>query len=245
MDKEKTVIVTGASRGIGFAIATELLQGGYRVHFIARQEKELQRAILELHEDGNIGYSVVDLTNRNEIYNFCKKWSNPIYGLVNNAGRWAEERLDAPDTGIWDPIMKLNLEGLYFLTKGLQERIAHGGRIINISSQLGVTGRIGMGIYSASKHAVIGLTRCWSAELGERAITVNAVCPGWVNTESNRVDIMQMAKNENVSYEEKMKSISSSLTLHRFIEPGEVAKLVRFLINPSGSGITGQVYEIK
>ncbi|MDP2685529.1 MAG: SDR family oxidoreductase [bacterium] len=245
MKGEKTVVVTGASKGIGFAIVKNLLQSGFKIHMIANREDGLIRAQNELQKDKSVNYSVVDLTNRKEVKDFCNRWSNNIYGLVNNAGIWAQERLDEYDTNIWDPIMKLNVEGLYFLTKGLHSKIINGGRIINISSQLGITGRIGMGIYSASKHAVIGLTRCWALELGDRAITVNAVCPGWVNTESNRIEITQLAQNEKVSYKRKIKKITDPLTLHRFIEPEEVAQLVCFLIDSGGSGITGQIYEIK
>lgn len=141
--------------------------------------------------------------------------------------------------------MKLNVEGLYFLTKGLQRWIVNNGRIINIASQLGTGGRAGMGAYAASKHAVIGLTRCWALELGEKGITVNAVCPGWVNTELNRVEIRQKAKEQGTSFENKFQEIANPLTLRRFIEPEEVAQLVAFLVDTTGSGITGQAYEIK
>lgn len=245
MKDGQLVIVTGASRGIGFAITKNLLKNGFRVHMIAHVEEELKHAQDDLQEFGDTSYSVIDLSNRVDIYRFSRQWGNQIYGLVNNAGRWAEERIDDADTGIWDPIMKLNLEGLYFLTKGLQKHIVNSGRIVNISSQLGTSGRAGMGAYSASKHAVIGLTRCWSLELGERQVTVNVVCPGWVNTQSNRVEIAEWAKEEGLLLEDKMKEISEPLTLRRFIEPEEVANLVGFLLSSKGSGITGQVYEIK
>ena len=187
----------------------------------------------------------MNLSAREQIKDFCDQWKQEVFGLVNNAGRWAEERIDEPDKNIWDLIMKLNVEGLYFLTKGLQRRIVNNGRIINIASQLGTSGRAGMGAYAASKHAVIGLTRCWALELGKRAITVNAVCPGWVNTESNRVEIKEWAEEKGLSFENKVKGITDSLALHRFIEPEEVAGLVGFIIGSTGSGITGQVYEIK
>lgn len=245
MQNEKLVIVTGASRGIGFAIARDLLQNGFKVHMIARQEDGLKNAKETLQVNGDVSYSVLDLSKRSEVQTFCREWAKKIYGLVNNAGRWAEERLDEPDSDIWDPIIKLNVEGLYFLTKGLQEHIVNEGRIVNISSQLGTSGRAGMGIYSASKHAVIGLTRSWALELGDREITVNAVCPGWVNTESNRVEIKLWAAEEGMPFDEKLDEIAKPLILHRFIEPEEVANLVTFLIKPTGSGITGQAYEIK
>ena len=245
MNQEKLVIVTGASRGIGFFITQELLKKGFKIHMIADQEKRLKEAQIKLKQHGNVAYSVLNLSAREQIKDFCDQWKQEVFGLVNNAGRWAEERIDEPDKNIWDLIMKLNVEGLYFLTKGLQRRIVNNGRIINIASQLGTSGRAGMGAYAASKHAVIGLTRCWALELGTRAITVNAVCPGWVNTESNRVEIKKWAEEKSLSFENKVKEITDSLALHRFIEPEEVASLVGFLIGSTGSGITGQVYEIK
>lgn len=245
MNQKKLVIVTGASRGIGFFITQELLKNGFKIHMIANQEKQLKKARIKLKQHGNVAYSVLNLSSREQIKDFCDQWKQEVFGLVNNAGRWAEERIDEPDKNIWDPIMKLNVEGLYFLTKELQRWIVNNGRIINIASQLGTSGRPGMGAYAASKHAVIGLTRCWALELGTRAITVNAVCPGWVNTESNRVEIKEWAEKEGLSLEEKIKEIADPLTLHRFIEPEEVASLVGFLIGSTGSGITGQVYEIK
>lgn len=245
MDQDRLVVVTGASRGIGFSITQELLKRGFKIHMIADQERELKEAQRRLKQHGNAAYSVLDLSVREQIKDFCDQWKQEIVGLVNNAGRWAEERIDEPDKGIWDPIMRLNVEGVYFLTKGLQRWILDGGRIVNIASQLGTCGRAAMGAYAASKHAVIGLTRCWALELGEKGITVNAVCPGWVNTASNRIEIRQKAKKEGMSFEKKIKRIADLLTLHRFIEPEEVASLVGFLVGSTGSGITGQVYAIR
>ncbi len=245
MYKQKKVVVTGASRGIGFAITHVLLSRGFSVHMISKDAILLKKTCARLKKYGQIDFSVVDLSSREEIKKFCVKWDEKIYGLINNAGRWAEERVDEPDKNIWDQIMRLNLDGVYFLTKGLQRWIVDKGRIVNISSQLGTGGRIGMGAYAASKHAVIGLTRCWSLELSARGILVNAVCPGWVDTESNRIEIRQWARESGLSYKQKMRQITNPLTLKRFIKPVEVANLVCFLIGVEGSGITGQIYEIK
>lgn len=245
MSTRKLVIVTGASQGIGFEISHRLLVAGFSVHMIARHEKGLKAASKMLKKYGDVSYSIVDLSSREEISLFANGWNKKIWGLVNNAGRWAEERIDEPDSDIWDSITKLNVEGTYFLTKQIQKWVNKGGRIVNIASQLGTTGRAGMGAYSASKHAVIGLTRCWALELGSRGITVNVVCPGWVNTESNRREIRQWAKDLNMSFEKKLRDLSEPLTLRRFIEPKEVASLVSFLVGEEGSGVTGQVYEIK
>ncbi len=160
------VVITGASRGIGFAISRMLLQKSYSVHMIARTEASLRIAKESLSELGNVTYSVVDLSSREQIAEHVRTWNQRIWGLINNAGKWKEERLDEPDTGIWDDIMKLNLDGVHFLTKGLLPWIMDSGRIVNISSQLGTSGRAKLGEYAASKHAVNGLTRCRAEELG-------------------------------------------------------------------------------
>jgi NADP-dependent 3-hydroxy acid dehydrogenase YdfG len=107
MDQEKLVIVTGASRGIGFFITQELLKKGFKVHMIADQEKRLKEAQIKLKQYGNVVYSVLNLSAREQIKDFCDQWKQAIFGLVNNAGCWTEERIDEPDKNTWDPIMKL------------------------------------------------------------------------------------------------------------------------------------------
>ncbi len=245
MNKNKIVIVTGATRGIGLAITKTLLRKDIAVHMIARDSQELKRVSALLKKYAKLTYSPLDLSSREEINRFCSKWNKYIWGIVNNAGRWAEERIDEPPKGVWDPIMRLNVDGVYSFTKGMQKWILSGGRIVNISSQLGTSGRAGMGAYAASKHAVIGLTKCWALELSHRKITVNAVCPGWVDTYSNKAEIQEWAKEAGISYTARKKQISEQLPLKRFIKPEEVANFVLFLIEPEASGITGQAYEIK
>lgn len=239
------VLVTGASRGIGLAIAEDLLKAQFNVHMIASNELGLRQAQERLHSAERCTYSVVDLMSREEIHNFVNQWSNSLWAIINNAGTWSEERLDEPDRQIWDKMIKLNLEATYFLTKGMHKWIVDGGRIINISSQLGTSGRAGFGAYCATKHGVIGLTRCWALELSDREITVNAVCPGWVRTESNLKDIRQWAFRDGTTVETKTEELAQTLPLGRFIEPEEVAALVGFLVSTEATGITNQAYEIR
>jgi NAD(P)-dependent dehydrogenase (short-subunit alcohol dehydrogenase family) len=238
-----TVIVTGGSRGIGFATSKKLLSEGFRVHLIARGKQGLSHAHQELGD--MVTSTSLDLSDRKEINDFAASWTEPIWGIVNNAGIWAEERLDEADRDVWDPILRLNLEGTYFLTKSMQAKVLDGGRIVNVASQLGTGGRAGFGAYCATKHGIIGLTRCWALELGRRGICVNAVCPGWVRTESNLIEIDQRALEEGKMPNAKLSEIAHELVLGRFIEPEEVASLISFLVGKDGSGVTGQVYEIK
>jgi NAD(P)-dependent dehydrogenase (short-subunit alcohol dehydrogenase family) len=239
------VLITGGSKGIGRAIAESVLAAGYSAHLVARDETRLRRVVRELSELGDVTCSALDLSNGEAVLAFCDAWPGEIHGLVNNAGYWLEDPIDEINAGVFTALLSVNLVAPYILTKGLMPRIRGGGRVINISSQLGTQGRERMGAYSASKHGLIGLTRCWAPEIGPRGITVNAVCPGWVNTESNRTELAALARKKRTTLEQEMDGISRTLALKRFIEPREVAELVTFLLGAGGSGITGQIYEIK
>lgn len=239
------VLITGGSKGIGRAIAEAVLAAGYRAHLVARDEARLQRVAGELGALGAVSYSVLDLADGDAVARFCRAWGEEIHGLVNNAGYWLEDPIEELDTRLFTSLLSVNLVAPYILTKGLIGRIRAGGRIVNIASQLGTGGRVRMGAYSASKHGLIGLTRCWAPELGARGITVNAVCPGWVNTESNRTELAALARGRGSTLARELESISRTLVLQRFVEPREVAELVTFLLGSGGGGITGQVYEIK
>lgn len=239
MNKGKLIIITGASRGIGRAIAETLLSDGFDIHICARSENKLQAAAGALSAFGQVDYSVLDIADRAAVQKFTADWNKDIYGLVNNAGICKTEKiLDQAD--IWDEVMDTNLGGLYWITKGLAEHLADKGRIVNISSQLGKEGRAGYGAYCASKFGVIGLTKCWAKELGGRGITVNAVCPGWVNTDMAQKDLERLAREVGISKEEYYKQICEPLELKRFTEPEEVANLVAFLLSTKASGITGR-----
>lgn len=241
---KKNVFVTGATRGIGRAIAEALLRDGYRVHICARNKEELHEAGTALSVLGEVVAHELDLTDRTAITRFALAWDEPLYGIVNNAGMWKEERIDEPDVDVWDATMNLNLTGLYFFTKRMFPHLGKPGRIVNISSQLGLWGRAGFGPYSASKHGVLGLTKSWAWDLSGTGITVNAVCPGWVGTQSNFSEIKEWAESEGESFEDRLKEMSDPLILKRFVTPEEVAHVVAFLVSEKASGITGKVHEV-
>lgn len=236
---KKIAIVTGGSRGIGKAIASQLLHDGYKVYICAQEENELKRTASDLGKSGEVEYFVLDLADKEAIKSFTAAWNKPIKVLVNNAGIYTTEKLDE-DRDVWDKVLNVNLNGPYWLTKGLIKHIEDNGRIINISSQLGKEGRAGAGAYSASKFGLIGLTKCWAKELGVRGITVNAICPGWVKTEMLKHDFDKAAKEKGLSFEEYEKQICQPLELKRMTEPEEVADLVSFLASDKARAITGR-----
>jgi NAD(P)-dependent dehydrogenase (short-subunit alcohol dehydrogenase family) len=239
------VIVTGANSGIGRAIAEAAVKTGYCVHLVARDQVRLSAAVRQLRDFGNVSYTRLDLADLVALTEFCQSWTQDLYGLVNNAGYWREDPVDELDAHLFQDMLSVNLVAPYVLSKGLLAKLRTGGRVVNIASQLGTAGRARMGAYSATKHGLVGLTKCWASELWERKITVNAVCPGWVNTESNRRELAELAARDGTSLETEMARISEGTTLRRFVEPDEVANLVCFLLGSSSSGITGQIYDIK
>jgi NAD(P)-dependent dehydrogenase (short-subunit alcohol dehydrogenase family) len=239
------VIVTGGSRGIGRAIAEKCLEAGYRVHLVARCEQTLSQVAIELQTKGFVEYSAVDLSDPQQVERFTKCLQGQFYGLVNNAGFWQEDSLEKLDVGLFMRMTNVNVLAPYLLTVGLFDKIKSPGRVVNIASQLGTMGRERMGIYCATKHALVGLTRSWAPEASRKGITVNTVCPGWVDTESNRTELRRLGDKRGRTMDDEVEQITKGLILRRFIKEEEVASLVVFLMSAGASGISGQVYEIK
>ncbi len=240
----KTAVVTGGSSGIGFAIAQQLLSAGFQVHICGRNQERLTAAVRSLARFGEVKGFTLDLADRVQIGQWAMKWEQPIHVLVNNAGVCGIETLEQGQA-LWENIINTNLNGLYFLTGALLKFIQSGGSIINISSQLGTEGRAGFGAYCASKHAVLGLTKCWAKELGTKQITVNAICPGWVKTEMAMADVKKIAMEKGISVDQMYSDLASGLDLKRFVEPEEIGHLTAFLASEKARAITGQSYFIK
>lgn len=239
---QKKIIVTGGSRGIGFSIAKELLKQGYAVCITGRHEEELLKSVAVLSPNGEISHAVFDISNPHSVEAFAKSIVGPLYGLINNAGICKTQSLGEESETVdpWEEVLATNLTGPYLLARALVQKIEDGGRIVNISSQLGKEGRAGYSAYCASKFALIGLTKTWAKELGVRNITVNAVCPGWVRTDMGIRDLERLAAEKGKTFDEYYKEICAPLELKRFTEPEEVAALVAFLVSKEASGVTGR-----
>lgn len=238
-----TVLVTGGTRGIGLAITRQLLEANYSVHILAREPTSFD--LISASGKSLPTFHSVDLTDSTALNTFIRTFDYELVAIVNNAGSWAPDPIQESSTWLLQELFRLNVEAPYALTRGLASRLVDGGRIVNISSQLGSKGRAAMGAYSATKHALNGLTRCWALDLAGRRICVNAVAPGWVDTESNASAFALEAERTGKTAADIRNDLEASLPLLRMITEYEVASLVQYLVSPAASGITGQVYEIK
>ena len=164
--------------------------------------------------------------------------------VVNNAGISGVTPVDAADTAPWLDIIQTNVLGTYFVTRAAVPHIPNGGRVIVISSVLGKFGVPGYSAYCTAKTGLIGFTRSLALELAPRKITVNAICPGWTDTEMARSGMRDIAASEGITVEEFKKIAMSRVPLGEMVEPEEVANLAAFLAGETGNRITGQAVSI-
>jgi NAD(P)-dependent dehydrogenase (short-subunit alcohol dehydrogenase family) len=239
----KVGFVTGASRGIGEAIARRLATEGARVVLAARDRAACERHAEELRASGAEAVAALcDVTDRGSIAlaiaTAVSRWGR-LDVLVNNAGLGGPTPLDDADDENWNAIVATNLTGVFRVTREASPFLPEGGRVINLSSVLGRFGVPGFNAYCASKHGVIGLTRALALELAPRKITVNAICPGWVETEMAREGFRRIAG------EEKGRAAAAKMApLGRVLDPGEVAGLAAYLASDDARSVTGQAIVI-
>ncbi len=233
----KSVVVTGASRGIGLAIATAFLGSGAYVTLIAEDEAVRTAA----HSLGGLGL-VADISDAAAI-GAALGQVRRIDILVNNAGLERLTPLDdasADNEGTFRRILEVNVTGTFLATRAALAQMQPGGRIINTASVWGRVAEPLFGAYVASKHAVIGLTKCWAKELGPRRITVNAVCPGWVETESSMRSLTRLAERAGREEAALLDEIVGAQALPGFMQPADIVGPYLFLASDGAANITGQ-----
>ncbi|OCA89657.1 3-oxoacyl-[acyl-carrier-protein] reductase [Pradoshia sp. D12] len=236
----KIALVTGASRGIGRAIAIALAKEGasVAVNYAGNSEKA-ENVVKEITEIGREAISIQgDVTNAESVTDMVKivtEKFGKIDILINNAGITRDNLLIRMKEDDWDSVINTNLKGVFLCTKAVSRQMMkqRQGRIINISSVVGVSGNAGQANYVAAKSGVIGLTKTSAKELATRGITVNAIAPGFIETD------MTNALTENVG-EQMLKQIP----LGRFGKPEDVAKTAVFLAAEDSGYITGQTIHV-
>jgi NAD(P)-dependent dehydrogenase (short-subunit alcohol dehydrogenase family) len=243
-----TIVVTGGGRGIGRAIALAFASPDCVVAIAARTRQQLDDAAEAVRARGATAIVLpMDVADERSVasgFDELRKVSGRIDVLVNNAGAGGGQPIDKSDAARWRRILDTNVYGTFLVTRQAVPLMADGGRIINMSSVLGRFGVPGYTAYCASKHAVIGFTRALALELADRRITVNAICPGWVDTGMAAEGMQLGADAMGVSFEAFRARALSRVPIKRIIQPEEVANLVKFLASPEASAITGQTYNI-
>lgn len=243
-------MVTGGGTGIGKAIAFAIAEQGAHVVLAARNQERLDATARELKAAGHLAVALaVDVTNKASVQKCVagiKDECGHVDILVNNAGVSGMTPMDQETDHLWHAILDTNLTGTYLLTKEVLRIMTsdRGGRIINMSSVLGKFGVPGYVAYCASKHGLIGFTKALALELVSRKITVNALCPGWVDTEMSQLGIQEIAALQGVTPEAFKEQAISAVPIQRFLNTEEVAQLCVYLASDRAAGITGQAINI-
>jgi 3-oxoacyl-[acyl-carrier protein] reductase len=234
----RNVLVTGGSRGIGLAISRRLALAGFNVIAVARRESDELRAAITEAKQGNLHFRACDLSAIDAIPAFVKEMRDAfgaIYGLVNNAGIGTEGLLATMHNSEIESLVRLNVLSPVILTKYIvRHMMADGeGRIVNISSIIASTGYNGLSVYGATKAAATGFTRSLAREVGKLGITVNAIAPGFIDTELTH----------SLGGEGRQK-IAGRSALKRLPEADDVASMVEYLLGDGGRNVTGTVLTV-
>ncbi|MGH8265263.1 MAG: SDR family NAD(P)-dependent oxidoreductase [Steroidobacteraceae bacterium] len=237
-------VVTGASRGIGAAIARELAGAGAAVTLLGRSRTTLE-AISAGFGGARTFCQEADVANADSVRTgiaSARAALGPITILVNNAGQAESAPLGKTSDALWQRLIAVNLSGAFYcMRESLPDMLEAGfGRIVNIASTAGLTGYAYVGAYCASKHGVIGLTRAIARETARRNITVNAVCPGYTDTEIVRDAVANVTAKTGRSEEQALSELVSNNPQGKLIAPEEIATTVLWLCSPGSESITGQ-----
>jgi 3-hydroxybutyrate dehydrogenase len=244
------VFITGAGRGIGRAIATRFAGTGYAVALAARSHPQLLDVADEIRAVG--GHSrvlVCDVTNRSSVQSAvaeAERELGAIDVLVNNAGGADSAPFAAMSDEMWERILAVNLTGTYHCMRAVIPSMfeRRRGRVINIASIAGLTGFSYTAAYCAAKHGVVGLTRAVAHEAASKGVTVNAICPGWVDTDMTRASIERISRTTGRSTESARTALERMSPQGRLITADEVAAVAIFLAGPDAHGINGQTLSV-
>lgn len=250
ISEQRIVLVTGGSGGLGKALARAFAAQGDRVVITARDQARLRLAAADIAAGADEVLALpCDITDREQVKSLAQgiasRWG-AVQVLINNAGVARAARLiDMPDK-LWDDTLATNLTGAYNCCKVFLPGMisAKWGRIINIASTTAKVGYSHVTAYTASKHGLLGLTRSLALETATQGVTVNAICPGYVDDERTRENARLMAERTGKSVEDILRLFASSAPQNRLIAPEEVASLALLLASEKLSGMTGQAINV-
>lgn len=240
-------LVTGAGTGIGEAVSRQLHTDGYRVSLVGRRPEPLAALSASLGENA---YAITgDVTDRSSIssaFASARERFGSIEILVNSAGMAPTAPFHRVDFADWQRTMDVNVNGVFHCSQiALEDMLGAGwGRIINIASVASLRGFPYVSSYCASKHAVLGMTRALALEVATQGVTVNAICPGYVDTDIVRAAISEIVAKTGRTEEDAMRHFTESNPQGRLVEASEVASAVSWLCSDGAASVTGQAVAI-
>ncbi len=248
----KKAFVTGGGRGIGRAIALKFADEGADVAVAARTRSEIESVADEVRGKGRRSLAIAcDVGNSQSVEDALRRVSQDLEGvdiLVANAGVLLHAPLHETTNALWDEAMRVNLDGVFYAFRasigGMSDR--GWGRLIAISSVSGKIGGANRCAYHAAKHGVLGLVRSVALEVADKGVTVNAICPGFVDTEmiaTLKKGFARYAGDED-SGEKTVNCLREDIPMRRFLAPEEIASMAAYLASEEAGGITGQAYTI-
>lgn len=246
----KVALVTGGGRGIGAEIARNLAREGATVAVSARTESEVRKVVDEIAAvGGRAQYFIADLSQPDQARTLLPKVEaalGPIDFLINNAGVASSAPVVKVSLEEWNRIFAINVTATFLCTQAaLPRMIARGsGRIVNIASATARFGARYISAYAASKHAVLGFTRCVAAEVAAHGITANAVCPSFVDTGMVSESVARIVEKTGLSAEQALATMKNQSPQKRLLTTPEVASVVSMLCSEEGRGINGQAIVI-
>jgi NAD(P)-dependent dehydrogenase (short-subunit alcohol dehydrogenase family) len=244
----KHALVSGGARGIGLAITSALLAHGVRVTVIGRKTNLATETLQEL-QAAELEYYRADVSDPESVvqaFELARGRFGRIDILVNNAGEAASAPFMKTDAKLWRRMMAINLDGTYHCTQAsLPDMLQTGwGRIVNVASVAGLLGYSYVSAYCAAKHGVVGLTRALAIEVAAKGITVNAVCPGYTDTDMVKGAIANIVNRTGRTPEQALSELTLRNPQKRLVQPQEVANAVTWLCLPGSEAITGQAIAI-
>lgn len=242
------VLVTGAARGIGAAIAQALAAEGARLSLLGRRADTLQALCAALPGSGHrvVVADVADEAQVQAAFEAARAALGPVQVLVNNAGQAESAPLHRTSLDLWQRMLAVNLTGSFLCSRAAlaDMRAAGWGRIVNIASTAGQRGYAYVAAYSAAKHGVVGLTRSLALETATLGITVNAVCPGYTETDILRESVANVVAKTGRTPEQALAEFAAGNPQQRIVQPAQVADAVRWLCGDAAAAITGQCISV-